>query len=357
MAIAAGLPKPAVYLIPDPDPNAFATGVGPERSSVAATRTPRFAQPGGATGSPLARNVAREELRRTGHDRRRRARRLGSLALRLGTARTLVGRRFAPLWRPERRRLRRSRSRVLRHLGALPDSRHVIAQLVAMAVSREREYLADASGAELTRNPLALASALEKIDAAEAPTASIKQGIAHLCIEDPRGRALNQGEEFRGQPLLDTPADSETDRAAQGDGVSEVEALTQRAIDGLLLRPGPVHAPRERFPAGSRRLGEHRVHHRTPEISQQDERTRRRDRLTTDSAIQASSSIVPRPRGRKTQASRGVAQARTAARKGPARASTRTPSGWARRGRPRGRRSLVPPASTAPRQAASMTPP
>jgi Zn-dependent protease with chaperone function len=70
----------------------------------------------------------------------------------------------------------------------------LIAQLVAMAVSREREYLADASGAELTRNPLALASALEKIDAAAAPTQSIKQGVAHLCIEDPRGRAINDRE-------------------------------------------------------------------------------------------------------------------------------------------------------------------
>src|SRR5262249_26317508 len=70
----------------------------------------------------------------------------------------------------------------------------LIAQLVAMAVSREREYLADASGAELTRNPLALASALEKISAATGPTPSIKQGVAHLCIEDPRGRPVNQRE-------------------------------------------------------------------------------------------------------------------------------------------------------------------
>jgi heat shock protein HtpX len=59
-------------------------------------------------------------------------------------------------------------------------------------VSRQREYLADASGAELTRNPLALASALEKIAAEKGPTPSIKQGVAHLCIEDPRGGSLEQ---------------------------------------------------------------------------------------------------------------------------------------------------------------------
>ncbi|HEY6050729.1 MAG TPA: M48 family metalloprotease, partial [Thermoanaerobaculia bacterium] len=70
----------------------------------------------------------------------------------------------------------------------------IVAQIVAMSVSREREYLADASGAELTRNPLGLASALEKIDAATAPTPSIKQGVAHLCIADPRGSGLNAKE-------------------------------------------------------------------------------------------------------------------------------------------------------------------
>ena len=64
----------------------------------------------------------------------------------------------------------------------------LIAQLVAMSVSREREYLADASGAELTRNPLSLASALEKIEAAVAPTESIKQGVAH-CASPTRAAA------------------------------------------------------------------------------------------------------------------------------------------------------------------------
>ena len=60
-----------------------------------------------------------------------------------------------------------------------------------MAVSRQREYLADASGAELTRNPLALATALEKLEAASEPTASVKKGSAHLCIVDPLGRKMN----------------------------------------------------------------------------------------------------------------------------------------------------------------------
>jgi len=66
----------------------------------------------------------------------------------------------------------------------------VIGQALAMMVSRRREYLADASGAELTRNPMALASALTKIDSAVDPTASIKRGTAHLCIADPLGRAV-----------------------------------------------------------------------------------------------------------------------------------------------------------------------
>jgi len=65
-----------------------------------------------------------------------------------------------------------------------------------MMVSREREYLADASGAELTRNPLGLARALEKIESAVAPTAAINRGSAHLCIADPLGRRVNLAEGF-----------------------------------------------------------------------------------------------------------------------------------------------------------------
>ena len=66
-----------------------------------------------------------------------------------------------------------------------------LAQALAMMVSRRREYLADASGAELTRNPLGLARALEKIEDAVEPTRAINRGSAHLCIADPLGRQLN----------------------------------------------------------------------------------------------------------------------------------------------------------------------
>src|SRR5204862_2441238 len=71
-----------------------------------------------------------------------------------------------------------------------------VVQALAMMVSRKREYLADASGAELTRNPLGLARALEKIESAVAPTQSINRGSAHLCITDPLGRPVNLKQGF-----------------------------------------------------------------------------------------------------------------------------------------------------------------
>ena len=68
--------------------------------------------------------------------------------------------------------------------------------MLAMAVSRQREYLADASGAELTRNPGALADALEHIEAHAEPTKAIKRGAAHLCIADPLGKQVGLKEGF-----------------------------------------------------------------------------------------------------------------------------------------------------------------
>ncbi|HEV2064506.1 MAG TPA: M48 family metalloprotease [Thermoanaerobaculia bacterium] len=197
MAIAAGVPKPKVYIVPDSDPNAFATGPSPEKASIAVT-------------SGLVDRLSREELQAViGHEmshvRNYDTRLMTVVAALAGAILLLSDWARRDLWRGGGS----SRSRDDRDGGSGGGALGVIffalwlvsiilapiiAQIVAMAVSREREYLADASGAELTRNPLALASALQKIDAAVEPTASIKQGVAHLCIADPRGRKLNESE-------------------------------------------------------------------------------------------------------------------------------------------------------------------
>jgi heat shock protein HtpX len=72
----------------------------------------------------------------------------------------------------------------------------IVSRLLAMAVSRKREYLADATGAQFTRNPMALASALEKLEGATAATRTITRGAAHLCIVDPAPGALASKEGF-----------------------------------------------------------------------------------------------------------------------------------------------------------------
>lgn len=191
MAIAGGLPKPAVYVIPDSDPNAFATGSGPEKSSVAVT-------------AGLLDALNREELQAVvshemAHVKNYDVRLMTVVAALVGSVLLISdwGRRGIG-WGGRRRSSRTGGGIFLVVFLVLWIVSLVlaplIARLVAMAVSREREYLADASGSELTRNPLALASALEKIDAAVAPTPSIKQGVAHLCIADPRGRLVNERE-------------------------------------------------------------------------------------------------------------------------------------------------------------------
>ena len=72
----------------------------------------------------------------------------------------------------------------------------VVSRLLALGVSRKREFLADATAAQFTRNPAALASALRTIENAAAPTKAIKRGTAHLCIADPLGRRLTHKEGF-----------------------------------------------------------------------------------------------------------------------------------------------------------------
>ena len=194
MSIASGMPRPQVFVVPDPDPNAFATGKDPEHSYVAVTQG-------------LLDTLNREELQgviahEMSHVRNYDIRLMTVVAAFVGAIVLLSdsgrrGVRFGGL----SGRGSKSRSSgaggiflILWLIGIVLAP--LIAQLMAMMVSRRREYLADASGAELTRNPLGLASALQKLDKASAPTESIKRGSAHLCIVDPLGRSINSKEGF-----------------------------------------------------------------------------------------------------------------------------------------------------------------
>jgi len=193
MAIASGLPRPKAFIIPDDDPNAFATGRDPAHASIAVT-------------DGLLRTLNREELQgvvahEMGHIRNLDIRLMTVVAALVGAVLLLAD------WSGRALRFGGggSRGRSNRDkdggggLGLLffvvwivaMAVAPVVGRLLATAVSRRREYLADATAAELTRNPLGLAGALEKIEAASAPTPSVKHGSAHLCIADPLGRQID----------------------------------------------------------------------------------------------------------------------------------------------------------------------
>ncbi|MBI4056867.1 MAG: M48 family metallopeptidase [Elusimicrobia bacterium] len=196
MSTASGLPMPKVYVIPDPDLNAFATGTNPENSVVAVTEG-------------LLKQLNREELQgvvghEMSHIRNYDVRLMTLLAALTGAIALLsdwTGRsfRFSGRGRNREGRGGGGGAVVLVVFGVwliLMILAPLLSQILALAVSRRREYLADASGTELTRNPAALASALEKIEKAVGPTASVNQGLAHLCIADPKGSLMGEKEGF-----------------------------------------------------------------------------------------------------------------------------------------------------------------
>jgi heat shock protein HtpX len=210
MTIAAGIPRPRIWIVDDPDPNAFATGVDPRRAHVAVTKG-------------LLEICSRDELQGViGHE-------LGhvkNLDVRLMTTLAALVGAVALMHDGATRGLRGFRGGVgggsrggggkkgaagplvLILLAAWIVSwllAPLITQLLAIAVSRKREYLADAMSAQFTRNPLALASALQKIEGAASPTARIKRGAAHLCIADPLGRRLTSREGFLADLLATHP--------------------------------------------------------------------------------------------------------------------------------------------------------
>jgi heat shock protein HtpX len=190
MSIASGLPKPSIFVVPDADPNAFATGKNPQHSSIAVTQG-------------LLDTLTREELQgvvahEMSHIRNYDIRLMTVIAALIGAILLLSDGARRAMWYGGGSQ-RRKRSNQAGGLGAILLVMWIIgiilaplvSQLMAFAVSRRREYLADASAAEMTRNPMGLANALRKLENAAAPTTSVKRGAAHLCIVDPLGRKVN----------------------------------------------------------------------------------------------------------------------------------------------------------------------
>jgi heat shock protein HtpX len=184
LSIAAGLPMPKLYIIEDTAPNAFATGRDPQHAALAVTRG-------------LLEKLNRVELEgvvahEMSHIQNYDIRFMTLVAVLVGTIVLLADWVLRSLWwGGGRRSSRRSSggggaSAILLVIGlAFLILSPIIAQLMQFALSRRREYLADASGAMLTRYPEGLASALEKIAADTEPLEVANKATAHLYIYNP----------------------------------------------------------------------------------------------------------------------------------------------------------------------------
>lgn len=185
LSITAGLPMPKLYLINDPAINALATGRDPQHASVAVT-TGAIEQ---LANEELEGVLAHELSHVKNYDVR-----LMMLVLVLVNVVMLLTRWFGYAGRfGGRRGDSRGSGNLLAIIGiVLLILAPIIAQLVRLAVSRRREFLADASGALLTRFPEGLARALEKIDRVnQAPIRGAGEATAHLYFDTPFGRHLS----------------------------------------------------------------------------------------------------------------------------------------------------------------------
>jgi heat shock protein HtpX len=174
LSITAGLPMPKVYVVNDPSPNAFATGRNPEHAVVAAT-----------TG--LLEILDRTEIEGVmAHELAH----VGNRDMLVMTVAVVLAGFIAILADFLMRSMFFGGGRDRHPAFLIVGIAGIIlaplaAQLMQMAVSRRREYLADATGALLTRYPEGLASALEKISGAGIPMKKASHATAHMFISDP----------------------------------------------------------------------------------------------------------------------------------------------------------------------------
>ena len=234
LAARAGLPMPKVYLIDNPQPNAFATGRNPENAAVAATtgllERLSYEEVAGVMAHELAHVQNRDTLTMT-------------ITATLAGAISMLGN-FAFFFGGNR-----DNNNPLGFVGVLVAMivAPLAAMLVQMAISRTREYSADRRGAEICGQPLWLASALDKIarsaERIHNPDAERNPATAHLFIINPLS-----GE--RMDNLFSTHPNTENRIArAAGDGAATVSSAERRRAAG---RERQRREPWPRRPCGRR---------------------------------------------------------------------------------------------------------
>jgi heat shock protein HtpX len=183
LATSAGIPMPRLYLINSDTPNAFATGRNPKHAAVAVTRG-------------IMRICSRDELKGViGHELSHVINRdilISSIAATLAGVIMFVGTmlRWTALFGGFGGRDGEQRGGII-ELLAIAILAPIAASLIQLAISRTREYQADASGARLSHNPLYLANALRKLEAANErmPMEQASPSTAHLFIVNPLSAA------------------------------------------------------------------------------------------------------------------------------------------------------------------------
>ncbi len=226
MSIAAGMPMPAIYIIYDTDPNAFSTGRDPWHASIAVT-------------SGLLHKLTREELQAAiahemAHIRNYDIRLMmlmttliggvsiltastGFLLMKtMGTFRKsfIIGRAavFFPIW------------------VGMAVLAFLVSWILTILVAQEREYQADATAAELTRNPKAMITALEKLEGSASPTRAINPSICHLCIMNPMGKYLQiEDQSVTQRALFDTHPPTEK-RIAAMKAMAYIHQATKKIV-------------------------------------------------------------------------------------------------------------------------------
>lgn len=197
LAITAGLPMPKVYIINDPAPNAFATGRNKNHAAIAVTTGLLDA----LDKSELEGVIAHEMSHIGNKDIL-----VSTIAVVLAGFISILADMFlrSQIFGGRRDDNDSKAGGILVIIGiVLAILAPIFATLIQLSISRKREYLADASGALLTRYPEGLASALRKISSYNAPLGHAHNATAHLFISNPFGAKAKIGNLFSTHPPIE----------------------------------------------------------------------------------------------------------------------------------------------------------